>query len=402
MATSSEPVLRNRLGQEADDAATVIAVHQSLLRELADTAPSEFELVPDRDVIRDRLTILVHAARPLLDATRQSAIAAKVFDAVLGLGAIEPLLGDPTVSEIMLNGPGRAFVERDGRIEPLDLDLDAAAIELIAQRIVAPLGLRLDRAAPVVDARLADGSRLHAVLPPLAPDGPVVTIRKFAPRRIALSEFGLSAKVVDALAAAVHSHRTVLIAGGTSTGKTTFLNALARCIDPRERILTIEETAELQLGQPHVVRLEARMANAEGAGATSVRDLVRASLRMRPDRLIVGEVRGGEAIDLLQALNTGHRGSLCTLHANTAADALSRLETLALFGAPALPLMAIRAQVRSAIDLVVHIERTADGQRRVDEIVEVLADPGGWEEHVASTNFEPCSSRSAVDHGGSS
>lgn len=375
-------------GVTAADAEVVARVHRDLLRELAEPSLLIGADEPQRDDVVDRLRVLVHAAAPLLDLRRRERIVGTVADAVLGLGAIEPLLSDATVSEIMLNGPGRAFVERDGCIAPVDLRLDAAAIELIAQRIVAPLGLRLDRAAPIVDARLADGSRLHAVLPPLAPDGPVVTIRKFAPRAISLDEFGLSGRTIDTLVGAVRAYRTVLIAGGTSTGKTTLLSALARSLDTAERIITIEETAELQLRQPHVVRLEARIANAEGAGATSVRDLVRASLRMRPDRIIVGEVRGGEAIDLLQALNTGHRGSLCTIHANSAADALSRLETLALFGAPSLPLSAIRAQVRAAFDIVVHVERTTDGQRRVAEIVEVVADPSGWDAHVA-TLMEP-------------
>ena len=371
-------------GIASADSEIAARVHSDLLRELAEPSLARGIDEPQRDDVIDRVRVLVHAAAPLLDLRRREYIVSTVADAVLGLGAIEPLLSDATVSEIMLNGPGRAFVERDGCIVPVALRLDAGAIELIAQRIVAPLGLRLDRAAPIVDARLADGSRLHAVLPPLAPDGPVVTIRKFAPRSIALDEFGLSSRAIETLVDAVRAYRTVLIAGGTSTGKTTLLSALARSLDSAERIITIEETAELQLRQPHVVRLEARTSNSEGAGATSVRDLVRASLRMRPDRIIVGEVRGGEAIDLLQALNTGHRGSLCTIHANSAADALSRLETLALFGAPSLPLSAIRAQVRAAFDIVVHVERTTDGHRRVAEIVEVVDDPNGWAAHVVT------------------
>ena len=349
-------------------------VHQRVLSDVA-----ELDGLGQTEM-RARIEGYVADADPLIGIEERSNTTDEIVDEVFGLGAIEPLMRDSSVTEIMLNGPGlhRSFVERFGIVEPVSIELDAGAIERIAQRIIAPLGLRLDRSAPIVDARLANGARLQAVLPPLAPDGPIVTIRKFAPRVIDLFEFGLGASAVARLSSALRGGRNVLIAGATSTGKTTFLNALCNCLDERERIVTIEETAELRLAQPHVVRLEGRPANAEGAGAATIRDLLRASLRMRPDRLIIGEVRGGEAVDLLQAMNTGHRGSLSTIHANSATDALSRLETLALIGAPGMPLPAIRSQIASAIDIVVHIERTIEGRRRVREIIDVDQAANCW------------------------
>jgi pilus assembly protein CpaF len=262
-------------------------------------------------------------------------------------------------------------VERNGGIEPVPSDLDADAIVRIAQRIVAPLGLRLDLASPIVDARLADGSRVHAVLPPLAPDGPCLTIRRFVLDVVGLDAFGLDEHASEFLSSTVRAGWNLVVAGATSAGKTTCANALARAVDPCERVVTIEETAELRLGLPHVVRLEARPANAEGVGAVDVRELVRAALRMRPDRLVVGEVRGGEAFDMLQALNTGHDGSVSTVHANSPSDALARLETLVLLGGVALPLPAVRSQLASAIDGIVQVARGTRGQREIVEVAEV-------------------------------
>ena len=293
--------------------------------------------------------------------------------AVEGLDA---LLGDPGVTEILLNGGGRAFVERAGRLEPVEVGLDEDGVRLVVERIIGPLGLRLDRASPMVDARLPDGSRLHAVLAPVAVDGTCVAIRRFGAGRRPLVGFDLGDDGVRLLRWAVAAGWNLLISGGTGAGKTTLLNTLAAEVDAGERIVTIEETAELALGQPHVVRLEARPANAEGAGAVSVRALVRAALRLRPDRLVVGEVRGGEAFDLLQALNTGHSGSLCTLHANGPADALARLESLVLLAGLGLPVDAIRAQIRSSIDAVVHVARRSGGGR-VIEVVAELTGPAG-------------------------
>jgi pilus assembly protein CpaF len=325
----------------------------------------------DRSELRAHLERLLRDEAPLCPAAEASRVLDALVDSVGGLGPLERWLADPEVSEIMVNGPGRAYVERAGRIEAVDCDLDATAIAHLAERVVAPLGLRLDHASPMVDARLVDGSRLHAVLPPLAPDGPCLTIRRFVVRDVALNAFGISAHAHRFTDAMVRAGWNVLVVGATSAGKTTLCNALARAVDAAERIVTIEETAELRLPQPHVVRLEARPANAEGVGAVSVRELVRAALRMRPDRLIVGEVRGGEALDMLQALNTGHDGSLSTVHANGPSAALARLETLALLAGVGLPLPAIRSQIAAAIDGIVCVARGAGGGRLVTEIAEL-------------------------------
>jgi pilus assembly protein CpaF len=301
---------------------------------------------------------------------------AAAVSAVLDAGGLEGLLADPEVSEILLNGGGRAFVERGGRLEPVAVDLDESGVRRVVERVIAPLGLRLDRSSPMVDARLPDGSRLHAVLAPVAVDGTCVAIRRFGAGRRAMADFALTATGAELLRWAVGAGWNLLLSGGTGAGKTTLLNVLAGEVAPGERIVTIEETAELALGQPHVVRLEARAANAEGAGAVPVRALVRAALRLRPDRLVVGEVRGEEAFDLLQALNTGHCGSLCTIHANGPGDALARLESLVLLAGVGLPLEAVRAQIRASVDAVVHVARRPGGRRAVEAIAE-LSGPSG-------------------------
>jgi pilus assembly protein CpaF len=324
-------------------------------------------------VVRTRLAELLRDEAPLLAPARFERLLRELTDEVSGLGPLEPLLADPEVSEVMLNGPGKAYVERAGRLEEVELDLDAAAIVRLVERVVAPLGLRLDRASPMVDARLADGSRLHALIPPLALDGPCLTIRRFRTRPVELDAFGVTGVAAAFLQWAVLAGWNLLVAGGTSAGKTTLLNTLSAAIPSAERIVTIEETAELRLAQPHVVRLEARPPNAEGAGAVSVRDLVRTALRMRPDRVVVGEVRGGEALDMLQALNTGHDGSLSTVHANGPVDALPRLETLVLISGVGLPLRAVRSQIGAAVDAVLHVGRHAGGARRVEAIAEVVS-----------------------------
>jgi pilus assembly protein CpaF len=325
--------------------------------------------------LRRRLGALLHEAEPLLGPERHERLVRELADEVAGLGPLEPLLADPSVTEIMVNGPGRCYVERSGRLEPVTLALDHAGILRVVERILAPLGLRLDSASPMVDARLPDGSRLHAVVPPLALDGPCVTIRRFSPRELAVADFAPGEPATAFLHWAVRAGWNLVVAGGTSSGKTTLLNALAAAIDPAERVVTIEETAELRLRQPHVVRLEARPPNAEGAGAVPVRDLVRTALRMRPDRIVVGEVRGAEALDLLQALNTGHEGSVSTVHANSPRDTLHRVATLALFGGAALPFASVADQVRSAVDGVVQVERDRSGSRRIVAISEVSRDP---------------------------
>jgi pilus assembly protein CpaF len=330
----------------------------------------------DVDELRTTLAELLRDEQPLLGGSRFDALLDELTHEVAGLGPLEPLLADPSVTEVMLNGPGRAFVERRGRLEPVALDLDAAGIVHLVERVVAPLGLRLDRSSPMVDARLADGSRLHAVIPPLAVDGPCVTIRRFGARAVALEEFGVDGIAATFLRWSVAAGWNLLVAGATSAGKTTLLNALSQTIPHDERIVTIEETAELRLAQPHVVRLEARPPNAEGAGGVTVRALVRAALRMRPDRLVVGEVRAGEALDMLQALNTGHDGSMSTIHANGPSDALARLETLVLLADSGLPLTAVRAQVASSLDAVLFVARGGGGDRRVEAIAEVSTTGG--------------------------
>ncbi|MEX0665036.1 MAG: CpaF family protein [Acidimicrobiia bacterium] len=344
-------------------------VHERLLR-----APGLGELAqPDAQrVVRERLAELLRDEDPLLPLPRFERLLSELTDEVAGLGPLEPLLAAPDVTEVMVNGPGRAYVERAGRLERIDLDLDAAGIVRLVERVVAPLGLRLDRSSPMVDARLPDGSRLHAVLPPLAIDGPCVTIRRFGTRSVPLDAFGLDRHASAFLRWTVEVGWNLVVAGGTSAGKTTLLNALSSAVPHDERVVTIEETAELRLLQPHVVRLEARPANAEGVGAIPVRALVRAALRMRPDRVVVGEVRGGEAFDMLQALNTGHDGSLSTVHANSAADALTRLETLVLLAETGLPLFAVRAQLGAALDGIVFVARRPGGTRRVEQIAELV------------------------------
>ena len=301
----------------------------------------------------------------------------EIADDLLGYGPLQPLLADDTVSEIMVNGPHQVFVERNGRLQPAGVAFAGEAHLLrIVDRIVSEVGRRVDEAAPMVDARLPDGSRVNVVIPPLSLRGPAVTIRKFARDPFTIDDlvaFGtLTSQAAAFLAACVRGKLNVLVSGGTGVGKTTLLNALSSFIPEGERIVTIEDSAELQLQQVHVLPLEARPANVEGKGEIRIRELVRNALRMRPDRLVVGEVRGPETLDMLQAMNTGHDGSLTTAHANSPRDALSRLETLVLSAGVDLPLRAIREQIASAFDLLVHVVRLVDGSRRVTHVTEVL------------------------------
>ena len=324
------------------------------------------------------LTDLARSAAPLLDDEAVAGVVEAVRARAVGLGPLEPVLADPAVTEVMVNGPGPVWVEREGRLHRLDVRLELAEIELLIERVVTPLGLRVDRASPLVDARLPDGSRVNAVVPPLAIDGPCLTIRRFGARSLGLADFA-PPPVAALLATAVAAGCNVLVAGGTGAGKTTLLNALAGVIPGGERVITVEDAAELRLPLEHVVRLEARPPNAEGAGAVPIRELVRNALRMRPDRIVVGEVRGPEVLDMLQAMNTGHEGSLSTCHANSPADALRRLESMALGGGPLLPLAAVREQVAGALDVVVQVARTGDGARAVvavDEVVPLGDRPG--------------------------
>jgi pilus assembly protein CpaF len=302
-------------------------------------------------------------------------------DEVLGHGPIEPYLRDPEVSEIMVNGPNQIFVERAGRLHQVDASFnDAEHVRRTIEKIVARVGRRIDESTPMVDARLQDGSRVNAVIAPIALDGPVLTIRKFAADPFTVDDlisFGtITDPVAQFLSACVRGKLNVLISGGTGSGKTTTLNVLSGFVPDGERIVTIEDAAELQLRQRHVLRLEARPANIEGRGEVTIRDLVRNALRMRPDRIVVGEVRDGAALDMLQAMNTGHEGSITTVHANSPRDALARLETMVLMAGLDLPMRAIREQTSAALDLIVHQTRMRDGSRRIVNVTEVVGMEG--------------------------
>ncbi|MCX7755756.1 MAG: CpaF family protein [Anaerolineales bacterium] len=308
-------------------------------------------------------------------------ITREVMDDVLGYGPIQPLLNDPDVSEVMVNGPKKVYVEKKGKLMKtgVTFENDAHVIRVI-ERIVLPLGRRIDADSPTVDARLPDGSRVNAIIPPVALDGPTLTIRKFRKDKLTMQqliEFGsITPQMAEFLKACVISRLNIVISGGTGSGKTTLLNVLSGLIPEDERIVTIEDAAELQLQQDHVVRLETKPASLEGKGQVTIRDLVRNALRMRPDRIVVGECRGGETLDMLQAMNTGHDGSLTTLHANTPRDALSRLETMVLMAGMDLPIKVIRQQISSAIDLIVQQTRLKDGSRKVTAISEVAGMEG--------------------------
>jgi pilus assembly protein CpaF len=330
-----------------------------------------------RETLQD---VLAKEETPLTSGDR-TRITAEICDEILGHGPLEPLLRDPDVSEIMVNGPDRIYVERFGRILPVDAAfVDEDHLRRIIDKIVARVGRRVDEGSPMVDARLPDGSRINAVLPPIAIDGAVLTIRKFAADPYGIDDliaFGtLTRQVADFLAACVRGRLDMLITGGTGTGKTTTLNVLSQFLPADERIVTIEDAAELQLHQEHVLRLESRPPNIEGRGQVTVRDLVRNSLRMRPDRIVIGEVRDGAALDMLQAMNTGHDGSMTTVHANSPRDSLARIETMVLMAGMELPVRAIREQSAAAIDLIIHQTRLKDGSRRVTHITEVVGMEG--------------------------
>jgi pilus assembly protein CpaF len=322
------------------------------------------------------------ASRPDVASAEQAArVRHEVIEEALGLGPLESLLYEPDITEIMVNGHSNVYVERRGTIEQTPKRfVDDGQVRLVIERIIAPLGRRLDESSPMVDARLPDGSRVNAIIAPLAVDGPTLTIRRFGTKRFGIDDLiavgAITAPVLDFLRAAVEARLNIVVSGGTGAGKTTFLNALSSFIPRRERIVTIEDACELKLVQPHVVRLETRPPNLEGKGAIQIRDLVRNSLRMRPDRIVVGECRGGEALDMLQAMNTGHDGSLTTVHANSARDALSRIETMVLMAGFELPVRAIREQIAGAVDIVVQIARLRDGSRRVTGVSEIVGMEG--------------------------
>ncbi len=322
------------------------------------------------------ITEAVRSLDPLLPADDVTEVVGEIRARVDGLGPLQALLDDPAVTEVMANGPGPVWVERDGSLVQTSISLDGRALDQLIERIIAPLGRRVDRSSPLVDGRLADGSRVNVALPPLAVDGPYLTIRRFAVRALPLEQ--LAPRHAALLRNAVQAGRNIVVTGGAGAGKTTLLNALAGCVPAGQRIVTVEDAAELQI-PGHVVRLEARPGNADGLGEVTIRELVRNALRMRPDRIIVGECRGAEALDMVQAMTTGHAGSLSTLHASSPADALRRLETLILFADVGLPAAAIREQLGSAIDLVVQMKRLPEGRRQVTDVAEVGATRGdGW------------------------
>jgi pilus assembly protein CpaF len=324
--------------------------------------------------------LLAEEGTPLNRQERER-IVIEVQHETFGLGPIEPLMRDPTVSDVLVNGPKEVYVERRGRLERTDVQFrDDAHLVQIIERIVSKVGRRVDESSPMVDARLPDGSRVNAIIPPLALDGPILSIRRFAvdPFKMPdLLKFGtLTPTLAEILEAAVKARLNMLISGGTGSGKTTLLNVLSNAIPNTERIVTIEDSAELQLQQDHVVRLETRPPNIEGKGAVTQRDLVRNALRMRPDRIIVGEVRGAEALDMLQAMNTGHDGSISTVHANSTRDGLARIETMVLMAGISLPGRAMREYISSALDLLVHLARLSDGTRKVVRVTEVVGMEG--------------------------
>lgn len=333
------------------------------------------------EFIKQHLKSVYEQAHHSLPEDIQRLIFQDVMNDMLGYGPIQPLLDDPDVSEVMVNGPKKVYVEKKGQLTRTNVAFDDDAHVLrIIDRIILPLGRRVDPDSPTVDARLPDGSRVNAVVPPVAIDGPSITIRKFHKDKLTtnqLVDYGsITQHMADFLRACVLARLNIVISGGTGSGKTTLLNVLSGFIPENERIITIEDAAELQLQQEHVLRMETKPANVDGGGATTIRDLVRNSLRMRPDRIVVGECRGGEALDMLQAMNTGHDGSLTTLHANSPRDALSRLETLVLMAGMDLPLKVVRQQISSAVDLIIQQTRLKDGSRKVTAITEVAGMEG--------------------------
>ncbi len=352
-------------------------IHHQVIAELG---PVFYSNLVDAKELRARVERVVQAAiraeKTPMSIAETAQLAESVTDDVLGYGPLERLVRDPTVNEIMVNGPDRVYAERHGRIFPTTVSfLDEAHLRHVISRIVAEVGRHIDESSPMVDARLPDGSRVNAVFPPLAVGGPFLTIRKFAVDPYTLDDlvsFGtLTYQVAELLHACVEGKANILVSGGTSTGKTTLLGVLSSFIPPGERVVTIEDAKELQLRQEHVVSLESRPPNTEGRGEVTIRDLLRNALRMRPDRIIIGECRAGEALDMLQAMNTGHEGSITTVHANSPRDALSRVETMTLMAGFDLPVRAVREQMASALDLIVHLSRLRDGTRRVTHVSEV-------------------------------
>lgn len=375
--TNSEPAAARPMpSAPATNDAIVSRLHYLLIEDMGERIDGATDPAALRAEIDRKLrTFLAAETTPLSQAEKDEIVGA-VIDNVLGYGPIESLLSDPTVTEVMVNNADTVYIERGGRLYLTDRRFsDEDHLRRIIDKIAGAVGRRVDESSPMVDARLPDGSRVNAIIHPLALNGPMLTIRKFSENPFTASDlidFGtMSASLSELLQAAVRGRLNILISGGTGTGKTTLLNVVSSFLPDDERIVTVEDAAELRLNQPHVLRLESRPANIEGKGQITIRDLVRNTLRMRPDRIVVGEVRGGEALDMLQAMNTGHDGSLSTIHANSPRDALARLETMVLMAGFDLPIWAIRQQAASALDLIVHLSRLRDGTRRVTHVSEI-------------------------------
>lgn len=371
------PINANKL-----TSADLLKFKRYLVENVSRTMEGESLQLGDRgEIIKQRLTEIYAQTRVNLPEDMREHLFHEIVDEFTGYGPIQPLLDDPDVSEVMVNGPKKVFIEKGGRLvkSGVTFDDDDHVMRII-DRIILPLGRRVDADSPTVDARLPDGSRVNAVIRPVSIDGPCITIRKFKKDKLKIDDlinFGsLTKNMGEFLRACVHAHLNIVVSGGTGSGKTTLLNVLSSFIPETDRIVTIEDAAELQLQQEHVLRLETKVANLDGKGAVTIRDLVRNSLRMRPDRIVVGECRGGETLDMLQAMNTGHDGSLTTLHANSPRDALSRMETMVMMAGMDLPLKVVRQQISSAIDLIIQQTRLKDGSRKVTAITEVAGMEG--------------------------
>ena len=359
----------------------IFRMHQLLIEELDADQISAMPTDERRKVVEQAAETLLRRELPSVGGITRDQIVARVVDEVVGLGPIDALLRDPSISEVMVNAPDEVFFEREGILYLSDVRFrDAQHISRVIERIIAPIGRRVDEASPMVDARLPDGSRVNVIIPPVAPKSPTITIRKFRADKLTMDDLvragTITEEMVEFLRACVRLKLNILISGGTGTGKTTFLNALSAFIPETERILTIEDPVEIKMQQPHIGSMEARPANIDGRGEVTQRELLRNCLRMRPDRIIIGEVRGPEAFDMLNAMNTGHEGSLSTIHSNSPRDALARIENMVLMANLELPDRAIREQMASAIHLLVHLARFTDGVRRVTHVTEVTGMEG--------------------------
>lgn len=356
-------------------------LHRKLLDKINLEALATIENQKVRVEVRNALMALMDEESTLLSSLERQQICDEVLDEVFGLGPLEPLLQDPTISDILVNGHKQVYVERKGKLEMTNVTFkDNGHLLRIIDKIVSQVGRRVDESSPMVDARLTDGSRVNAIIPPLAVDGPLLSIRRFATDKLMpddlVAKLSMTPGMAELIKACVRARLNVIVSGGTGSGKTTMLNALSSMINPDERIVTIEDAAELQLKQPHVARLETRPPNIEGKNAIRQRELLVNALRMRPDRIVIGECRGEETLDMLQAMNTGHDGSMTTLHANSPRDAISRMEVMITMGAISMPSIAIRQQIASAVDLVVQVERLSDGTRRTRSLTEVTTMEG--------------------------